>query len=621
MLNVVQKGSATYAVYRVVDENAKVDHISQNMINNNQDEAIGLAPVQVEMFNGVIQNILFDITGKISLKDFINMRVSQSTFKTMLINIIETIKNLDEYMIDIHQVLLNIDTVYINQIDNTISLLCVVLANHNENIDLFTFFKTVVENSHVETVVNVNERDYFHVAWNITRNPNGFSMDNLKKVLLSGRVKPIYNTNNVNTEPTPQNGNSEQPPVKYNEPPVLTVKPVDIPKATPTITQQNQPQTPVPNAPQPFVLGNHEEKKKGGLLGRIFGSKGDNESSSSPKNNVKQGTLSGLKGMAAQNNNNSNSELRNTKAEDASVKSKAHSGGLARFKNGSVSESENNTGPSVMPNAVPQNAAQFAPQNIPQNMSQFTPQNIPQNTPQFAPQQSVVNSVMLGDTSSGTTVLSSMTFQGGVKLSDPGTSVLGNGGIAMTGNFPLNKQIDLSKPAQNTPIVDAVDQSRHYQPQPVVPISTNMNMAGVPNNSMNWNSGNEMTNTAVNYGETTVLDGGMSGETTVLNPSQLEQKPPAYLIRLKNNERIPITGNVFCIGKERSTVNYFISDNPAISRNHATIAFMINKYFIIDNNSTNHTFVDGKQIPTNFEVEIYNNMKIRLANEEFEFHS
>lgn len=124
-----------------------------------------------------------------------------------------------------------------------------------------------------------------------------------------------------------------------------------------------------------------------------------------------------------------------------------------------------------------------------------------------------------------------------------------------------------------------------------------------------------------NFGETTVLGGGSIGETTVLSAVNVNQAaaPQPYLIRSKNNERIPVNKPVFRIGKEKSYVDYFISDNTAISRSHANIVSRDGKFFIVDTNSTNHTFIDGKMVPSNTEIEIVHGACLRLANEDFEF--
>lgn len=122
-----------------------------------------------------------------------------------------------------------------------------------------------------------------------------------------------------------------------------------------------------------------------------------------------------------------------------------------------------------------------------------------------------------------------------------------------------------------------------------------------------------------NFGETTILDGGIIGETTVLGVSSQQTKAHPYLVRIKNNERIEINKPVFRIGKEKSYVDYFISDNTAVSRSHANIICKENQYFVVDTNSTNHTYVNGGMIQSNVETNLSHGTKLRFANEEFEF--
>lgn len=122
-----------------------------------------------------------------------------------------------------------------------------------------------------------------------------------------------------------------------------------------------------------------------------------------------------------------------------------------------------------------------------------------------------------------------------------------------------------------------------------------------------------------NFGQTVVLNSGI-GETTVLNAIADETKVEPYLIRLKNNEKIPLNKPVFRIGKERSYVDYFIGDNTAISRSHANIINHNGDYFVVDTNSTNHTYVNGGMIQSNVETRLSHGAKIRLANEDFEFN-
>lgn len=71
-------------------------------------------------------------------------------------------------------------------------------------------------------------------------------------------------------------------------------------------------------------------------------------------------------------------------------------------------------------------------------------------------------------------------------------------------------------------------------------------------------------------------------------------------------------GNQYCsIGQ--------IGDNTAVSRSHANFITRDGEYFVVDTNSTNHTFVNGQMTQSNSEVKISPGDTIRLGNEDFEF--
>ncbi|GKU27244.1 hypothetical protein CFOLD11_40710 [Clostridium folliculivorans] len=92
------------------------------------------------------------------------------------------------------------------------------------------------------------------------------------------------------------------------------------------------------------------------------------------------------------------------------------------------------------------------------------------------------------------------------------------------------------------------------------------------------------------------------------------------LLRISTNETISINKPVFRLGKGQSYVDYFITNNNAISRSHADIITRGNRYFVFDQNSTNHTFINDELLPPKVETEIFEGNILRLANEEFVFH-
>ena len=136
------------------------------------------------------------------------------------------------------------------------------------------------------------------------------------------------------------------------------------------------------------------------------------------------------------------------------------------------------------------------------------------------------------------------------------------------------------------------------------------------NNSTDHNS-NETA--GVSYG-TVVLGAKEQVGTVVLGFDEPETPSYPYLIREATQEKIMLDKPVFRIGCEKQYCDYFIYDNTYISRSHADIVTRGTRFFVVDKNSTNKTYVDGKVIPAETEVEVFPGTNIRLANENFTLH-
>ena len=91
------------------------------------------------------------------------------------------------------------------------------------------------------------------------------------------------------------------------------------------------------------------------------------------------------------------------------------------------------------------------------------------------------------------------------------------------------------------------------------------------------------------------------------------------LQRKQTGETIRVNKPVFRIGKERSYVDYFVTNNSAVSRSHADIITRGSKYFVVDLNSKNGTYINNRAIAAQTEVAIKDGDLLRLANEEFVF--
>lgn len=108
-------------------------------------------------------------------------------------------------------------------------------------------------------------------------------------------------------------------------------------------------------------------------------------------------------------------------------------------------------------------------------------------------------------------------------------------------------------------------------------------------------------------------------EATGLLAEESVHYPTLY--RVLTEEHISVNKPVFRLGKERSYVDYFVTNNNAVSRGHADIIIRGNRYFVRDLNSKNKTFINGQAIPAQYECEIFDGNRLTLGNEEFIFNT
>ena len=99
-----------------------------------------------------------------------------------------------------------------------------------------------------------------------------------------------------------------------------------------------------------------------------------------------------------------------------------------------------------------------------------------------------------------------------------------------------------------------------------------------------------------------------------------QEKVRQLLLKMKEGKQ-PLSFRVykkeFVIGRNARISDGVISGNTKIGRQHCKILFSENKYFLMDLNSKNGTFLNGKKISENMIKEIAENDIIRLANVDF----
>ncbi len=141
---------------------------------------------------------------------------------------------------------------------------------------------------------------------------------------------------------------------------------------------------------------------------------------------------------------------------------------------------------------------------------------------------------------------------------------------------------------------------------------------------------NEVTSRPINYGNTTskqnfgnTVDLTHRKMTTVLSqmplPTQTSQNQ-AVFIRNKNNEQAVINHFPFKIGASvDGNVDYAVRGNTNISQIHAIVDYKDGNYVLIDNNSTNGTYINANKIEANKPINLVSGNFIRLADEDFKF--
>lgn len=111
-------------------------------------------------------------------------------------------------------------------------------------------------------------------------------------------------------------------------------------------------------------------------------------------------------------------------------------------------------------------------------------------------------------------------------------------------------------------------------------------------------------------------------QSTDLEGTVLLSGSPRYqacLISESVKVRIPSGKNEFKIGKDESSVDYCISDNSTVSRQHASIICREGAYFIRDNHSTNGTKINGHPITPGMDIQLSNQANITFSDVSYKF--
>lgn len=92
---------------------------------------------------------------------------------------------------------------------------------------------------------------------------------------------------------------------------------------------------------------------------------------------------------------------------------------------------------------------------------------------------------------------------------------------------------------------------------------------------------------------------------------------PMRLEFAKDRRTILVDKPVFLIGKNAAQVNYVITANSTVSRIHCKLLRTNSGYTVMDMNSSNGTFLNGKRLAPKVPAELRNGDILRLSNIDF----
>lgn len=553
------QGSNTFLVYAVGAQDS-VDSMSLGMLTNNKIPGIAQA-VYTQM--DASKFIKYNVSAHVPVSQFFSGPVNQKRLIGVFKGIVDAMLSAEEYMIDSNSIIMDLDYIFADVSTCETVLICVpVVEIENKAVDLSAFFKNIMFSVQFDQTENC---DYVAKIMTYLNSTPNFSLTDFKDVLfdIDNPAKPSAAAapQPVVAQPQPAPTPVAMPtaPVAAPTAPVAPVAPRPAPMPSAPIAQRAAVPPTTPVKPQPAPVQPMAKPVK-------------------PVN-----APPAMKVPAPQ-------------AAPAPVQQEQQSGEKMSWlylmqhynkENAAAYKAQKNAKKGAAP------AAPVQPQAAPGGFAvpgQAAPAPTPMPQKPTAPVQPKA--------APGGFAIPGQPAPAPVPM--PQKPVAPVQPKAAPGRFAVPGQ------AAPAPVAQPIPQP--VAPMPVAPVAQPATPVAPPSKPMS-------------FGDTTVLGGptASGGETTVLGATVAPPPQLPYLTRVKTNERININVPFFKMGKERSYADYCISDNPAISRSHANIISRDGQYFVVDANSTNHTYVNGTMIQSGVETQINHGDKIRLGNEEFDF--
>lgn len=569
------QGANTYLVYEV-KESDELDSLSLGMLTNNKIQ--GLAQTLFTQMNET-RYIKYNVSSKVSVRQFFNGPVNKKRLLGVFSGIVDGLLSAEDYMINPNAIILDLDYIFVDVSTCEAILICLPISNlEREKTDMGIFFKNIMVNTQFDSTEN---SDHVAKIFNFLNSSPVFSLIDFK-----GLLEEIRNDGNVTGILSDVN------------PELVTNQQKDISNQRVIQKPQECPPQPNPNIRiEPnWCVENVSPIQNDGMVNvpnsNICPDKGSYQQF--PVNQQPKAEKEMSLFYLLQHYNSENAAI--YKSQKAAKKAKA----------------QNNMASGNMGMQQPENKHK---KDKKQKMSQGHQQPGSFVVPEMQGRNGMGVPPMPGG--NGRAPISSG-MNGQQNFAIPGQE---NTNMIMPQNNVTQQNIMGQQQIQNEYAVTIEPNSevRTDYNGPLQDSSQTYNQQFIPSQRVQQGQ-SAGQGQPMNFGETTNLDMLRKGGTTILNPSMRDlQMISPNLIRVKTNEKIIINKPVFRIGKEKSYVDYFVSDNTAVSRSHANIVTRDSKYYVMDTNSTNHTYVNGKMIQSNVEVELEHGDKLRFGNEDFEF--
>ncbi len=513
-------GNNTFLVY-AVGQGDVLDTMTLGMITNNRIP--GLIPVLYTQMNRDCF-LKYNVTARVTVKQFFSGVVNRRRLLGVFSGVTAALAAAEEYMIDYHSLLLDVEHVYADVSSCRADVVCLPLVSEAGPADIGMFFKNIMFSTQFDQTENC---DYVARIINYLNAAPVFAVEDFRRLLeeLQGGTGAVAQSS---------------PSAASNPVPRQRTLPVQV-KVPETPPRAAAPPQPVTNVSADKGLAVPGQDREGGFVTPAPARGNSAEKPVSQPVQEKEISMFYL----LQHYNKENAAAYKAQKE-------------ARKKGGKVLSTAQESGSGF---AVPgQDTGSWAEEPRHSPMPSAGPQT-PQN-PQYQAPQSM--------------------------QSQPQQP-------------PAQPQMQIHSAQPKMPLSGAQSPAQQYQAVPQASRSLAFSVED-------------------NFGDTVVMGADVFGEdTVVMGESMAASAIRPYLLRSGNNERILIDKPFFRIGKERNYVDYCVGGNATVSRSHADIISRGGQYFIVDNNSTNHTFVNGEMIPSNAEIPLAHGTKIRLSNEEFEF--